>query len=119
MEMLHDFCVWKVCVIFLTRSLRFHDLFFWRLRDFFLVKKVFLTTTVTIVTTVLWRDCMIFFAAEVVWFFLRGCVILFVERLRDFCVWRGCVIFLTHSLRLQDLFFWRLHDFSFCYLSAI
>ena len=44
---------------------------------------------------------------------LRGCVILCVERLRDFCVWRGWVIFLTHSLRLHDLFFWRLH-YLFC-----
>ena len=31
--------------------------------------------------------------------FLRGCVILCVKRLRDLCVWRGCVIFLTQSLR--------------------
>ena len=38
-------------------------------------------------------------------------MILSVERLHDFCVWRGCVIFLTHSLKLHDLFFWRLHDF--------
>ena len=44
-------------------------------------------------------------------FLLRGCVILCVERLHDFYVWRGCVffsgfmIFLTHSLRLHDLLF--------------
>ena len=61
---------------------------------------------------------------------LRGCMIFLVERLRDFfverlhdfvygevawfCVWRGCVIFFTHSLRLHDIlrrgcitFFWR------------
>ena len=37
-----------------------------------------------------------------------GCMILWVEKLRDFCVWRGCVIFLTHS---HDLFFWRLRNF--------
>ena len=33
-------------------------------------------------------------------FFKRGCVILCVERLHDFCVWRVCMIFfpsLTHS----------------------
>ena len=43
------------------------------------------------------------------------------DRLRDiiclevawFCVWRGFVIFLTHSLRFHDLFFWRLCNF-FC-----
>ena len=35
---------------------------------------------------------------------LRGCMILCVERLHDFCVCRGCVNFLTHSLRLCDLF---------------
>ena len=45
--------------------------------------------------------------------FLRDCVILCVERLRDFLVWRGCVIFLTQSLRWHALFFWRLPDF-FC-----
>ena len=38
-----------------------------------------------------WRDCMSFLS--------RGCVILCVDRLCDFCVWRGCAIFLTHSLR--------------------
>ena len=38
-------------------------------------------------------------------------MILFVERLRDFCVWSGCVIFLTRSLSLHNLFFLRLHDF--------
>ena len=31
-------------------------------------------------------------------FLLRGCMILWVERLQDFYVWRGCMIFLTHSL---------------------
>ena len=51
--------------------------------------------------------CMIFFSRVL----LRGCVILCVERLREFGVWRGCGIFLTRSLRLHDLFFWRLHDF--------
>ena len=40
-------------------------------------------------------------------------MILCVGRLRDFFLWRSCVIFFTHSLRLLDLFFWRLHDF-FC-----
>ena len=34
-------------------------------------------------------------------------MILCVERLHDICVWKGCVIFLTHSLRLPDLFLWR------------
>ena len=72
-------------------------------------------------------------------FFWRGSVILCVERLRHFCVWRGCVIFvcgevvgffLTNSLRLHDffsggsvcffsrrfcvIFFERLHDFLLC-----
>ena len=56
----------------------------------------------------LWICCMIFFSGQVAWFF---CVILCVERLRDFCVWRGCVIFLTNSLRLHGLFLWRLRDY--------
>ena len=53
-------------------------------------------------------------------------MILYVKRLRDFCVWRGCVIFLTHSgcmiyfsgggmiffaERLRDFFVERLRDF--------
>ena len=48
-----------------------------------------------------------FFGGEVVRFKKRGCVILCMESLHDFYVWRGCVIFLTHSLtqvveRLRD-----------------
>ena len=50
---------------------------------------------------------------------LRGCVILCVKRLHDFCACRGCVIFLrlhdssqslTHSGCMID-FFWRLLNF--------
>ena len=45
-------------------------------------------------------------------FWWRGCVISFVERLRDFVFGEVAWFFsLTHSLRLQDLFFWRLRDF--------
>ena len=41
---------------------------------------------------------MIFFSGEVAFFvLLRGCVILCVERLREFFVWRGFVIFFTYS----------------------
>ena len=36
---------------------------------------------------------------------------IFFERMLAFCEERGCVIFLTHSLRLHDSFLWRLHDF--------
>ena len=43
--------------------------------------------------------------------FVRGRVILCVERLHDFCVWRVCVIFRTHPLNLHDVFFWRLRGF--------
>ena len=44
------------------------------------------------------------------YFLLRGCVILCVERLHDFCMVRGCMIFLrfhdfSHSLRLHDFLF--------------
>ena len=41
---------------------------------------------------------MLFFDEVACFFFkrLRDCVC--VERLPDFCVWGGCVIFLTHSL---------------------
>ena len=37
------------------------------------------------------------------------------ERLRYFCVWRGCTIFLTQSLTHSGcvIFFWRLRDFFF------
>ena len=94
-------CVWRVCVIFLTQSLRLHDLFFWRLPDLFFAGR--LPDFFGVIF--LWRACMIF-----LW---RGCMIFFVDRLRDFicldvawfCIWRGCVICLTHSLRLHDLFF--------------
>ena len=40
-------------------------------------------------------------------------MILCVEKLHDFCEWRGSVIFLTQSLRFHDLFSWRLHEFFF------
>ena len=105
---------------------KLHDFFVKRLHDFFLN----IVHPVTAVSTVnqklsqyFWKDqfdtfcnqCDVLRAAfcnscDV---FLRGCMILFVKRLHDFCVWRGCVIFLTCSLRLNDLFFWRLHDI-FC-----
>ena len=85
----------------------------------------------------LWRGCMIFdveklqekkwglqfFCGEVAWFFCwvaawfywRGCAIFFNKRLHDFCllrgcmifVWRGCVIFLNHSLTQPEWFFLR------------
>ena len=92
-EMLHDFCVWRGCVIFLTQSLRLHDLFFWRLPDLFFAGRlgdffwvIFLWRACMIF---LWRGCIIFFCGEVLWFhLLRGCVILCVERLCD----------LSHSL---------------------
>ena len=42
-------------------------------------------------------------------------VILCMERSHDFYVWRGCVIFLTHSPTQVAwfIFFWRLRDFFF------
>ena len=49
---------------------------------------------------------------EVVLFFsLRGCVILCVDRLRDFLLKK--LRDFSHSLRLLDLFLWRLRDFFF------
>ena len=76
------FCMWRGCMIFVCRevawhfslahSIRLHDLFFWRLRDFFV-------------------EWLCDFFGEVAWFL--------VERLRDFFVWRGCVIFCVKSLR--------------------
>ena len=36
--------------------------------------------------------------------FFERSVILCVEMLHDFCVWRFCMIFLTHLLRMHDLF---------------
>ena len=57
---------------------------------------------------------MIYFCGGYMIFFAEKLRAFFVERLHDFCVWRGCVTFtLTHSLRLYDLFLWRLRDF-FC-----
>ena len=63
----------------------------------------------------LWRGWMIFLWRSCVIFSKKGCVTLCMERLHDFCVWRGCVSFLTHSIAQVAwfIFFWRLHNF-FC-----
>ena len=108
------------CVIFLTYSLKLHDFFssggcviFFveRLREFLVSLCDFFCGDLAWFLGERLHD---FFSGQVGWFFyLICCVIMCVERLRDFCAWRGFVIFLTHSLRLHDSFFWRLRDF-FC-----
>ena len=70
MEMLHDFCVWRDCVIFLTHSLRLHVFFFLEVAWFFLRS-----------------GCVIFFVERLRYFFVwTGRLIFFVKRLLDFCV---------------------------------
>ena len=74
MERLHDFCMWRGCVILLTHSLT-------QVAGFFSSS----------------GGCVIFFCREVLWFFCwkiawffvwRCCLIFFVKRLHDFCVKR-------------------------------
>ena len=78
-EKLRDFCAWRGCVIFLTHSLRLHDLFLWRLPDFFLR-----------------RDCGIF---GVIFLCVERLHDFFVERLHDSVWWTGCVISFVERLR--------------------
>ena len=123
-------CVWRGCVIFvwksflvkksflgktmsvkksffLTHSLRLHDLFFWRLKNFLLQRGFvffccwefvcFLCEDVA--RFFVWRGCMFLFLCEEVAFFCvcKGCVIFCVKRFfsekKVFFLWRGCVIF--------------------------
>ena len=58
-----------------------------RLRDIFCGEVAFF----------LWRVHDFFMERLHDFFLLRGCVILCLERLRDFCVWRGGIFSLTHS----------------------
>ena len=92
-ERLRDFCVerlhellcgevaWKLS---LPHSLRLHDLFLWRLHDFFFVERLLVFFCTEAAWFFLWRVYMIFLCGEVAFFF--------VKRLRDF-LWRGCVFF--------------------------
>ena len=68
MERLHDFCVRRGCVIFVTHSLRLHDLIFS-------------------------GGCIFFFCWEVMWFFVKRLHYLLCEEHALFILWRGCMIF--------------------------
>ena len=68
----------------------------------------------------LWRGCIIFLVDRLCDFvLLRGCMILCGDRLHNFACGEVAQFFLcegrlhgfSHSLKLQDLFFWRLRDF--------
>ena len=98
-ERLRDFCVWRGCVIFLTHSLRLHDSFVWRLRDFF--------------------------CGGLNDFLLTGCGMFCVKRLLDFFVWRGCGIFCVkrfffwekkfcgeNSFLVKTVFWWKIFFWS-------
>ena len=103
-----SFFLWRGCMIFLWRGYVSYS--FWEISWFFCVERLHYFCVL--------RDCVICLThslPQVAWFNFCGEVasffcgevasIFFVERLRDFVfrkvawffVWRGCVIFLTHS----------------------
>ena len=77
---------------------RLHDFFANRLRDFFVERlHDFFAESL--------RDfCHSLTHSAGMIYFREACVIFCVERLHDF-FWRGCVIFIDHSLWLHDFFF--------------
>ena len=126
---MHDFFCdvffWRRgCVILFVKSLRdfvcgevasFLCFCLWKLRDFFCGEVTWFFVCKGCMLF-LWRGSMIFFGGEVGRLKRKGCVIFSMERLHDFCVWRGCVIFLTHWLTQVAwfIFFLEVAWLSFC-----